>query len=99
MLSCENIASSSLHGLIVSDAYGIPSIWIKLSNNIIGNDFKFYDYLESIRLLYERPSEITSSSTLEDILKFKKDYKIDIDLDRLMESCPFNNNYTDTDKL
>lgn len=89
LLSCKNIASSSLHGLIVSDAYGIPSIWIKLSNNIVGDDFKFYDYFESVKRLNEKPIKIISTSRVEDILKFKKHYKIDIDLDRLMESCPF----------
>ncbi len=48
VLSCEIILSSSLHGLIVANAYGIPSCWIKLSNNVYGNDFKFYDYYASL---------------------------------------------------
>ena len=29
MLTCETIASSSLHGLIASDSLNIPNIWIK----------------------------------------------------------------------
>lgn len=42
--ACDFILSSSLHGLIIADAYGIPACWIKLSNNLKGNDFKFVDY-------------------------------------------------------
>jgi pyruvyltransferase len=44
LTSCELIISSSLHGIVVSDAYGIPSIWTKFSENIRGGDFKFNDY-------------------------------------------------------
>lgn len=48
--SCKKIISSSLHGLIVANAYGIPAAWIKFSDNLVGNDFKFYDYAESIKI-------------------------------------------------
>lgn len=48
MLSCECILSSSLHGLIVASAYGIPTCWIKLSDKIYGRDFKFRDYYASL---------------------------------------------------
>ena len=67
MLTCETIASSSLHGLIASDSLNIPNIWIKLSNNIIGNDFKFNDYYSiyglrnsCIDLTKKHPSLITN---------------------------------------
>ena len=44
ILSCELIISSSLHGIVCAEAYGIPAIWAKYSNKIIGGDFKFQDY-------------------------------------------------------
>lgn len=45
---CDFILSSSLHGLIVADSYGIPNLRLRLSDNIIGGDFKFLDYARSI---------------------------------------------------
>jgi hypothetical protein len=45
---CKFIFSSSLHGLIFCDSYNIPNAWIKLSNNILGDDTKFLDYLSSV---------------------------------------------------
>jgi pyruvyltransferase len=44
MLSCELIISSSMHGLIVSDAYGVPNYWMPFSDDLTGSDYKFKDY-------------------------------------------------------
>ncbi len=41
---CNCILSSSLHGLIVADSLQIKNSWIKLTDNMIGGDFKFNDY-------------------------------------------------------
>ena len=46
--SCEKILSSSLHGIIVSDAYQIPNCWITLSKKAIIGHFKFMDYFSSV---------------------------------------------------
>jgi len=89
--SCEMIASSSLHGIIAADAYEVPSIWIEFSENVIGNGFKFYDYFESVGRTNERPLKITENTTIQDIYKEHKKYKLNIDLDKLLDVCPFLN--------
>lgn len=41
--------STSLHGLIISQAYGIPWLWLEvIDNNLKGNDFKFLDFFSTI---------------------------------------------------
>ena len=87
--SCEKIASSSLHGIIAADAYGIPSIWLKFSDKIVGSGFKFMDYLLSVKRPYQEPLVMNEYTTLNDILKAFYPYEIDIDLNRLFDACPF----------
>lgn len=44
ILSCERVVSSTLHGIVFCEAYGVPVTWAKYSDNIIGGAFKFQDY-------------------------------------------------------
>jgi hypothetical protein len=48
ILSCDSTVSSSLHGVITSVAYNIPTRWLKFSNRITGDDIKFYDFFASL---------------------------------------------------
>lgn len=45
LLSCERIVTSSLHGIVLAEAYGRPATWVEYGDNVIGRGFKFRDYL------------------------------------------------------
>lgn len=45
--SCEFVLSTSLHGVIVAQAYGVPALWIKMGY-IDTDGFKFSDYFSSV---------------------------------------------------
>ena len=51
--SCERILSSSLHGLIISDSLGIPNLHIKVTDNLLGDGFKFDDYYSAFGVAHE----------------------------------------------
>ena len=85
--SCEYIASSSLHGLIISDAYGIPNVWIEFEGGE-QKRFAFHDYLQSVKKDTD-PLILSLSTTIEDICNMCNNIENDINLDKLMNSCPF----------
>lgn len=87
---CELIISSSLHGLIAADAYGIPNYRVKLSSLIHGGDFKYKDHYASVKREHYEPLQLKDTTTLEEInsLKFESG---DISLiDKLLENTPWN---------
>lgn len=42
--SSRAVVTTSLHGLVIADAYGIPAVWTMLEPALGGGDFKFRDY-------------------------------------------------------
>lgn len=88
--SCERILSSSLHGVILSDAYEIPNTWIEFSEPLYGKGFKFRDYFASVNRKTSVPEKIMSLVDMERLLKQDAVYyPISINLNPLIESCPF----------
>lgn len=89
ILECETIFSSSLHGIIAADAYGIPAHWIELSKGVIGEGFKFNDYFMSVNRPIVKPFLINESTEIVNLDLYE--YKTEIDLNKLLNACPFKN--------
>lgn len=92
ILSCEIILSSSLHGIIISDAYSVPNLWCQFTNYVAENNgFKFKDYYLSVKKNIDKPFILETSidiCRLESLVKERWSKPI-IDLDLLLEVCPF----------
>lgn len=87
ILSCKNILSSSLHGIIIADAYHIPNVWISVTNmEHPDNNFKFKDYYLSVGKDTINPIDFTNKPSIINTLETWTEPVID--LDRLLEVCP-----------
>lgn len=86
---CDSIASSSLHGIIIADSYNIPNIHVNFNGFVPHTQFKFYDYYLSVNKNYSGPFIVHGETTVKNIIDKTNGDEINIDLDLLMESCPF----------
>ncbi|MCC2589431.1 polysaccharide pyruvyl transferase family protein [Chryseobacterium sp. MFBS3-17] len=87
--SCEFIFSSSLHGIIISDAYGIPNSWVEFDRKDLKR-FTFHDYYLSVGKEIIEPYSFTDLELLEKAEELKTTWKSPkIDLDKLLSVCPF----------
>jgi len=82
--SCKAIISSSLHGLVCSDAYNIPNVWLD-EFKLQEGDFKFKDYFASQGREYVKIKNLNEYDSLS---LYKTGNTID--LDKLLKSFPFN---------
>ena len=85
---CETIISSSLHGVIMSLVYK-KTIQINFSNKVIGKNFKFDDFYESIGIDYKIKNNLTHKILDNPIIL---NYKNLIETGtKLIGICPFIN--------
>jgi pyruvyltransferase len=93
IVACEAVASSSLHGLIVSHAYGVPAIWVKFRDPLHGDDTKFRDYYLSIGLAPPSAHWLDESCVnARVIMKRMQPPPLLPDLRPLWRACPFRGN-------
>ena len=79
--ACEITVSTSLHGVIVSHAYGIPSLWVDFeeleSNKLAGDNVKFKDYFSSMNIPEYDPVSLKSNfydCGFDEIISLYKDH-------------------------
>lgn len=95
-LQCEKIVSSSLHGIIVAHAYGIPAVWQRFSDDVFGDDVKYQDYFESVELPFYVPAireseyaEGEMEKLFETLPSLPNIEVLEFLRDGLMRVCPF----------
>jgi hypothetical protein len=87
---CEYIISSSLHGLIAADAYGIPNHRVKISKLLLGGDFKYLDHYSSVKREHYEPLQLTDETKMEEINSLKFEIGDVSIADKLLEDTPWN---------
>lgn len=92
MKSCKAIITSSLHGLIIADTYGIPNAWLS-SKTPKGGEFKFFDYFLSVnKVRYGQTYDVKRLGLNVSVLHEHFDFDgrpIDFDAVALLKACPF----------
>ncbi|HMS97084.1 MAG: polysaccharide pyruvyl transferase family protein [Tabrizicola sp.] len=88
--SCDRTVSSSLHGQIVSHAYGVPSAWVAADAALHGDGVKFADYFESLGIMDAAPPPSWSDLRADNLSAFDFHHPDVAPLrDQLQNSCPF----------
>jgi hypothetical protein len=84
ILECEETVSSSLHGLIVSQAYGIPCALVDtIDGRLSGDGTKFRDYFLSVGQVPYDPRPFRDFESLD------RNADININLKLLLNAAPF----------
>jgi pyruvyltransferase len=82
ILNSKFVISSSLHGLVVAEAYGIPARYLRITNH--EPTFKYIDYYEGTN----RP-HFQYATTIDEALSLGGELPFVCDLKKLYESFPF----------
>ncbi len=91
--SCNYILSSSLHGLVVADVYGIPNHRFYGQIPLDGDGMKFDDYYASVRVHPNAPINYCELANMDvfNVIKNIEKKPIDMQFINLWNVCPFKN--------
>ncbi len=83
ILQSEFVISSSLHGIVVAEAFGVPARFLRLTNN--EPNFKYEDYY-----LGTGRSSFTPARSIEEALEMGGEPPVVCDLDALLDAFPYD---------
>jgi pyruvyltransferase len=90
--ACSVTVSSSLHGIIVSHAYGVPCVWTRLSDRLSGDGIKFRDYFASAGIANQSAIDLrgrTDPGRLRELASASVPPDLGPLAERLLAACPF----------
>jgi hypothetical protein len=104
---CRAILSSSLHGLIFAESLRIPNAWLELSDNVVGDGFKFRDWFSLAETPQKKPLTLSGREPIPSLAKECAIHHMKIDTSALANavsesviesvSCPVLRRYTVTE--
>lgn len=88
------VISSSLHAIIVAEAYEVPAVWVEFSDDVHGKGFKFIDYYLGSHYSYPtavqiRGTQVPEEKISERILEWKPPIEKGRVREQLLNYCPF----------
>jgi hypothetical protein len=90
--ACDAILSTSLHGIIVAQAYGVPARWCVLPNaerQIAGDGVKFEDYFLGAGAEPQQPLDLSAYAAITPALASQcPPARLGVDLDALLAAAP-----------
>ena len=87
--SCERIFSSSLHGIILAHAYGVPATWVKISDSMGGDGTKFRDYFASVGMDVTHPIDLRAYDEVPEL----SSHVPTVDITAFWKACPVNQEF------
>ncbi|MGI6103467.1 MAG: polysaccharide pyruvyl transferase family protein [Patescibacteria group bacterium] len=100
LVQCDVVLSSSLHGIIAAEAYGIPAAWVELHQPLEGlddvdNHLKYSDCYASTNRECPAPiswmDRFVDAAMVEDAAaQAESTPRPTLDLESLLRACPFN---------
>lgn len=83
--ACDLIVSSSLHGVIVAQAYAIPAVWVRFSDKLSGDNVKFEDYFRSVGITPYTGVQLTEKMPFSFFTTLFQDYPAVFKAAKLLE--------------
>lgn len=90
---CRLIISSSLHGLMLADALGIPNVFAHFFkySDMRWYSWKFFDYFLSVGRPLDPPADCSDKVDPDLVERSIKSYQgIKFDYGKFLDACPFN---------